>query len=249
MYKRQDHTDYYQDQTSGNSGANVDNYSAGRYEGIVIYSKNYPGYRSYQGLFVGGNGSRERTHWKDCISVVTNGSIKIKSSATTLTSWSNSSVEYCTGLAPYPSPVYDPNADGQLILGGIIHTPNYNPGTKPPGTKNHCIESDFNGTTEDSTVGTNLVIGIGSKVEPHMERQNEYYVGPINKQYTAGKSPLTELKPKVGTIAHWDTAGFKGWARRAKEIYVDGIHPGHSKNKILANYWNAKWNFDNAAAP
>lgn len=56
---------------------------------------------------------------------------------------------------------------------------------------------------------------------------------------------ISQIKPLVGTDAHWDTVGTqRGATLRAKEIWVDKIVPG-SVGWPLAGYWHKHWDPSN----
>lgn len=56
---------------------------------------------------------------------------------------------------------------------------------------------------------------------------------------------ISQIKPLVGTDAHWDTVGTqRGATLRAKEIWVDKIVPG-TTGWPLAGYWHKHWDPSN----
>jgi hypothetical protein len=222
-----DHTDFTQDQTDPNNTSNGTALRSGYYiDGHIIYQKTVND-RSFQGLFMGGNGVRENFRFSDCILVCNNGAVKFKYS--TLIGSPSNSVTYCTALYPAPS---SPNSlpwDAYLdSMGGSV--------------ANNIVAARSSGGPERGPGTLHIDLG-ATEASAVYARQQAYFVGPIQKA-ASSRSPIHELMPVAGTPAHWDHPDPKGAFARMRDIVVNGIHPGNSPNPALAAHWRATWNWD-----
>jgi len=223
------HTDYHQHE----SRVNCDGYYVW---GNILYAKCEDSGNSLQGFWMGSAGGVDLTK-ANCRfeqNFICTQNKNIKWSGANIAG-AGSKIDYCTGLFPAPMPTSSVHADGSM-----------DPTSFCP--KTNCIEARW---TSITLPATNIKIDVGANKEaasgttkPNYTNQHDYYTGPITRYMHATRSPLTEIKPKSGTQAHWGHSNPKGFYLRAKEVYVDGVHPGNSKNQVLANYWRSTWNKD-----
>jgi hypothetical protein len=95
----------------------------------------------------------------------------------------------------------------------------------------------------EGTGGVSFVVGdvFGSDIVATVSGYATYFDG-----FPAENDDITQIKPKVGSAAHWDFGGQKigGWAR-AREIWVDKIVPGMTGWPV-AGFWHREYDPTNS---
>lgn len=95
------------------------------------------------------------------------------------------------------------------------------------------------GSTDTSGTG-GIVFTIGNTFSSSIVADTSGYV-PFFDGFPGEETYIDAIKPKVGSVAHWDTVGQKvGAYERSREIWVDGWHPGNrgwpTAGRFMAEY-------------
>lgn len=246
-----DHTDFDQDQTQVEDGVLPLPLLVGhRWQDCVCYQKTTQD-RSFQGLFIGGNGTKKEIRADNCISIASNGCVKFKDLDPAKGIWSGNTGDasngntWCTALYPVPMSAYPAplGVNGPATATSLPTEGALDPGG---GSNSNNIQFRYDSVTLSPT---DLKISAGvNKSNLTPETMLDYFTGPITRDPHETRSPLTELKPIEGTQAHWDHPDPKGAWRLCKTIYEDGHPFNHDyPNQKLVAIWKATWNKDGVA--